>query len=107
MRRYLLGLTLISGISYGQTTTPTVKEKPVTVAAKYDYVCQKGTKKVTYRISYRDADSLPPCRVYEVINGERRKIAESLKTLDVCEKVIDRILLKLEKEGMECSEKQD
>ena len=55
MKRYLLGLLLVAdvGICANSATT-------------YDYVCEKGSKKISYRLAFQKADGEPPCKVYEV-----------------------------------------
>jgi len=94
MKKYLFGLLLLANVGYGK----------MDVAAKYDYTCTKGSKKIVYRIAYRDEDGSPPCRVYQIIDGEKTQIGQSMKTSDICEKIIDRILEKVENQGMACSE---
>ena len=88
-----------------EVTTKTEVKTKETVAATYAYTCTKGNKKVIYRLSYKDVDGRPPCRVYKLENGKRTVIGESLRTSEVCEKVLDKILHKVaDVEGMECDE---
>jgi len=109
MKKYLIAIAiLISGIGYGNTTIenpPKEKPKQIIVKATYAYVCTRGDRKLTYRLSYKDEDGKPPCRVYLTENGKRTVIGESMRTMTVCEKVLDKILQKVvEKDGMECTE---
>jgi len=97
MKRYLLGLLLVAdvGICANSATT-------------YDYVCEKGSKKISYRLAFQKADGEPPCKVYELYQGNKTKrIASSLKSTKVCEDAMDRILEKLEKQGMTCFEEEN
>jgi hypothetical protein len=85
MKKYLVGLSLLIGSNPVSSAT---KQKAAP-AFTYDYVCQKGKKKITYRIEYKSGESLPPCRIYEIIKGKRKIIAESLKKISVCENALD------------------
>lgn len=129
MKRMIVGLMMVAGAtSYGQEApTPivddTVKSEivvepkaaevvnPKTEVTKQgsssaytqDYLCQKGTRKNAYRISYKVQEGEPPCKVYEVKDGgQTRKIGESQRTVGVCESIMDRIVRKLEAAGMDC-----
>lgn len=95
MKKYLFGLLLLASIGYG---------KKMDVVAKYDYICEKGDRTITYRIAYRDKEGEPPCRVYQIIDGKRTQIGQSLKMLNLCENILDRILDKVEQSGMTCYE---
>jgi hypothetical protein len=130
MRKILIMISLISGFGFSETkefndgkakitiedpsieeeakpeTTPKiVTNKKETVASTYAYICTKGNRKLTYRLSYKEVDGKPPCRVYKFENGKRTVIGESQRTAEVCEKVLDKILHKVaDIEGMECDE---
>lgn len=75
-------------------------------AVTYDYVCEKGSKKIRYRVAFKDEDGAPPCKVYQLYQGKKTKIASSQKTAKICEDALDRVLAKLEKEGMQCYEEE-
>lgn len=83
----LLGSTTVFAV--GTTKQKERKKQKLVPAFTYDYVCRKGKKKITYRIEYKSEESLPPCRVYEIIRGKRKIIAESQKTINVCEDALD------------------
>jgi hypothetical protein len=105
MEKVLFSLIFLTSISYGQEiTTITEKDSKTLAVTKYDYECEKGEKKILYRMMYKDVDGEPPCRIYEVIDKRhRKKIAESLRTPYVCEEAMTRIVKKLESEGMLCT----
>lgn len=100
MKRFFIGLLFVAEVGV-------CANAPKNSAVTYDYVCEKGSKKISYRIAFKTEDGLPPCKVYALYPGNKTKrIASSVKTSKVCEEVIDRLLTKLEKEGMTCFEKE-
>ena len=118
MKKVLVGLLLLSPCSYGQTkpayeiiadetTTPSpeiVKTAEVS-GAKHDYISQKDAKEINYRVSYKDVDGQPPCKVYVLYTESKtKKIGQSVKTPGICEDIIERVMKKLEAEGMTCGE---
>ena len=110
MKQFLVGLVMIAGTGYGQQPQVTAPVKPevakpeVAAVKEYtkDVICQKGVKKNTYRITYNNVEGELPCKVYEIKDGKTKTIAESKKTVGVCEEVVDRIIKKLENSGMAC-----
>lgn len=102
MRFYLLGIVL--GLL---TTSVFAKEKEKgkekDIGRKTYYQCTGNEITISYKISYTNPDfEVPPCKVYEIINGEERKIGESKKTEGVCEDVLEHLFTKLERSGMTC-----
>lgn len=122
MKRVIFGLMMVAGTaSYGQEApepivddsikaevivepkAEIVKQGSSASAYTQDYICQKGSRKNAYRISYKDAEGEPPCKVYEVKDGGKtKKIGESKRTVGVCEEIMSRITTKLEAAGMDC-----
>jgi hypothetical protein len=127
MKRMIVGLMMVAGAtSYGQEApTPIVDESIKTEVVEppkaevvnpkteltqgstptytLDYMCQKGERKNAYRVSYKNREGVPPCKVYEVKDGGKtKKIGESQRTVGVCESILDRIVNKLEAAGMDC-----
>lgn len=104
MKIALLGLLLLTPYAYGQTPQEIVKTAEVS-GVKHDYVCQKGSKEIKYRISFKDAEGQPPCKVYELYQGSKtKKIGQSTRTPGICEDIIERLIKRLEAEGMTCTE---
>jgi hypothetical protein len=98
MNRYILSLLLVADVGICAT--------PIS-AVTFDYTCEKGSKIIRYRVAFKDEESTPPCKVYQLYQGEKTKrIAHSQKNARVCEDALDRILSKLEKQGMHCYEEE-
>jgi len=67
------------------------------------YMCVKGTKRIYYRIAYKNTNSPVPCRVYEKhINKPAKRIAYSEKIPNVCEVALYKTLDRSQQQDMPC-----
>jgi len=99
MRFYLLSMVCLSLIS----TSLSAKDK--NSGRKRYYQCTGNEILISYKIAYENPDfEVPPCEVYEIINGVERKIGKSKKTKGVCEDVLEHLFTRLERSGMTCFE---
>jgi hypothetical protein len=98
MRGILLGLLFCYGNVYAELSKP--------VAVQQNYVCEKGERKITLKLVYRDVLEKAPCRLYQVVNKKKTIIANSKRTDRVCRIVLDKVLEKLGSEGMTCALKE-
>ena len=98
MRFYLLSM-----ICFGLLAT-TVFAKEKDIGRRKYYQCTGYDIMIAYKIAYDNPDfEIPPCTVYEIINGIERKIGESKKTVGVCEEILEHLFDRLECSGMTCN----
>jgi hypothetical protein len=95
MRRLLLVLLACYGPAYGAVGK--------LAAVQQNYKCEKGARKITLKLVYRDALDRAPCRLYQVIDKKKTLLADSKRTDRVCRIVLDKVIEKLGSEGMICN----
>jgi len=106
LKKLMLALFLICTAAPAQEIKTTeFLAPPKVVSIKHDYECVKGEKKILYRLSYKEKDGVPPCKLYVLYTGKKtKKIADSKVTSEVCNEILDRIVKKLITTGMTCTE---